>query len=63
MLGLVIKAFQGFRSQRGVGSFAKQFEMLSSPYYGDIQHCFYLPEVFIQYPAQVRKTLVIGRSK
>jgi hypothetical protein len=37
--------------------------MFSSPYYGDIQHCFYLPQVFIQHPAQVCKTLVVGGSK
>jgi hypothetical protein len=63
MLSLIIKALQGFRRERGVGGSPMQFEMLSSPCYGDIQHCFYLPEVFIQYPAQVCKTLVIGRSK
>ena len=63
MLGLIIKTLQCFCRQGGVSGFAVQTEMFSSPDNGDIQHCFNLPEVFIQHAAQVRKTLVIDRGK
>ena len=63
MLCLAIKILQCFCRKRGMIGLAPQTEMFSPPGDGDIKYGFNLPEVFIQRPAEVGKTLVIGRRK
>lgn len=63
VLRLAVKIPQHFRCELGLGRFATQIEMFSTPCDGDIQRGFDLLEVFVQCPAQVGKALVIGWRK